>query len=99
VRSVIGPADGYLGAMGAGMTLLVIGAILAFAVTDKVPNINLPVVGLILMVAGGILIANAQRGARRERRVLRREESEDPDGPTRIVEEVEQERGDDRHSR
>lgn len=85
--------------MGAGMTLLVIGAILAFAVTDKVPNINLPVVGLILMVAGGILIANAQRGAQRERRVTRVEESDDPDDPTRIVDEVEQERGDDHHSR
>ena len=85
--------------MGTGMTLLVIGAILAFAVTDKVPNINLPVVGIILMVAGAILIANAKRGAERARRITRREESDDPDDPTRIVEEVEHERRDDRHSR
>ena len=41
----------------------------------------------------------SQRGAQRERRITRREESDDPDESTRIVEEVEQERGDDRHSR
>jgi membrane-bound ClpP family serine protease len=85
--------------MGVGMTLLIVGAILAFAVTDHVPNINLGVVGLILMVAGAIFIANARRGAQAERRVTRTEESDDPDTASRVVHEVIRERHDDRHSR
>ncbi|EWT02164.1 hypothetical protein N865_00290 [Intrasporangium oryzae NRRL B-24470] len=56
--------------MGPGVTLAVLGAILTFAVRANTPNINLPVVGIILMIAGGALIANARRG-RRERVITR----------------------------
>ena len=40
--------------LGAGIFLLAVGAILAFAVNIDVPGIDLTVVGYILMVAGAI---------------------------------------------
>jgi hypothetical protein len=72
--------------MGAGLALVVVGAILAFAVTDHMDNVNLPVVGLILMAAGAAVIANAKRTAVRERRVVERDG--DGRGTTRVVDEV-----------
>ena len=44
--------------IGAGIFLTVIGAILRFAVSDQVDNVDLRMIGLILMVAGiaGIII-------------------------------------------
>lgn len=56
--------------MGAGVTLAVVGAILTFAVRANTPNINLPVVGIILMIAGAGIIAHAKR-AKRERIITR----------------------------
>ena len=53
--------------MGGGMFLLVVGAILAFAVDDDIPGINLNVTGLILMLAGAAAIAWARHGSERER--------------------------------
>ena len=53
--------------MGGGMFLLVVGAILAFAVDDDLPGIDLNVTGLILMLAGAAAIAWARRGSERER--------------------------------
>ena len=71
--------------MGAGLVLVVTGAIFAFAVTDHVDNINLGVVGLILMIAGAAVIANAKRTSVREHTVVERH----GDGaPTRVVDEV-----------
>ena len=71
--------------MGAGITLIVIGAVLAFAVTDHVDNVNLPMVGLILMIAGAAVIANAKRSSVEERRVVER----DAEGSgTHVVDEV-----------
>ncbi|WP_210480742.1 DUF6458 family protein [Naasia sp. SYSU D00948] len=40
--------------LGAGIFLLAVGAILAFAVNVEVPGIDLTVVGYILMVAGAV---------------------------------------------
>lgn len=40
--------------LGAGIFLLAVGAILAFAVNIDVPGVDLTVVGYILMIAGGI---------------------------------------------
>jgi len=71
--------------VGAGLALVVVGAILAFAVTDHMDNVNLPVVGLILMIAGAAVIANARRDAYRERTVVEREGE---DGG-RVIDEVE----------
>ncbi len=81
--------------MGAGVLLLVVGAILAFAVQDHVPAINLPVVGLILMIAGAGIIAYARHGEQHERRIRRVEETGDPVHPTQVTEEVIREQ--DRH--
>ena len=53
--------------MGGGMFLMVLGAILAFAVDSDLPGINLNVTGLILMLAGAAAIAWARRGSERER--------------------------------
>lgn len=64
--------------MGAGVTLAVLGAILAFAVRATPPGLDLHVVGLILMVAGAALILHARRGNRRERVITRVERPSDP---------------------
>ncbi len=65
--------------LGAGIFLLAVGAILAFAVNVEVPGIDLTVVGYILMAAGvlGLLIsmmvlnrAPRDRVVTRERDVL-----------------------------
>jgi hypothetical protein len=72
--------------MGAGLSLIVVGAILALAVTDHVKNVNLPMVGLILMLAGVAVIVNGRREAYRERKTVTRE---DDDHGTRVVDEVE----------
>jgi hypothetical protein len=64
--------------MGAGVTLAVLGAILAFAVRATPPGLDLHVVGVILMVAGAALILHARRGNRRERVITRVEQPSDP---------------------
>jgi uncharacterized protein DUF6458 len=59
--------------IGASLTLLAIGAILAFAVTDKLSGIDLTVVGWILMAVGalGLILTmvfwGGASGRRRER--------------------------------
>ena len=75
--------------MGPGLFLLVLGALLAFAVKDDMPGVNLGVAGLILMVAGAAVIAHARATAQKERVVERREESSDPATPTHVVREIE----------
>jgi membrane protein implicated in regulation of membrane protease activity len=77
--------------MGTGVFLLVVGAILAFAVRDDVPGINLPITGLILMIAGAGLVAHARYSGEREKRVTLRENLPGND-ETRVVEETIQER-------
>lgn len=81
--------------MGGGVFLLVVGAILAFAVEDKVPAINLHMVGLILMLAGAAVIAHARHGQRHERVVRRVEEPLEPGESPHVVEEIIREQ--DRH--
>ena len=81
--------------MGIGVLLMVVGAILAFAVEDRVPAVNVPMVGVILMVAGAGIIAYARHGEERERRVRRVERTADPADPTHVTEEVIREH--DRH--
>lgn len=52
--------------IGLGIFLLALGAILKFAVSDAIEGINLGMIGVILMIAGGLaivvgLIQSAQR--------------------------------------
>lgn len=54
---------------GSGIALLVIGAILAFAVKDSIPGVSLTIVGYICLGAGVLaiilgLVTNAQAGRR-----------------------------------
>ena len=74
--------------MGAGVTLAVLGAILAFAVRADPAGISLPIVGVILMVAGAGLIIHARRGNSRERIITRVEQPADPSRPPRTVRET-----------
>lgn len=78
--------------VGAGLCLLVVGALLAFAVKDDMPGVNLGVAGLILMVAGAAVIAHARATGAKERTVTTREESGDPTTPTHVVQETVRER-------
>lgn len=50
--------------MGPGITLLVLGAILAFAVRADASAVDLQTVGLIFMVAGAAVIAYSRRERR-----------------------------------
>ena len=85
-------------AMTAGVTLAVIGAILAFALRADPSGIDLDVVGWILMLAGAALIWHALRGTTHERvitRVLGRPDTRRPPSAVmenRTVREVIQER-------
>ncbi len=60
--------------VGGSIFLIAVGAILRYAVTDSISGVNLATIGLILMIAGivGLLIglfmyANASRAGYRER--------------------------------
>ena len=67
--------------MGIGVALLVIGAILSFAVKDSVPGVNLAMIGYICMGGGVIalimaVVANAQANRTRNTSVV---EHRDPE--------------------
>jgi hypothetical protein len=71
--------------VGPGVTLVVIGAIFAFAIRKELPGIDIQVVGLILMVAGAAVIAHARYGRVREQKVRRVEAPQEPGAPTHSV--------------
>lgn len=50
--------------MAPGIILVIVGAILAFAVRTDAPAVDIQTVGLIFMVAGGAIIAYARREKR-----------------------------------
>lgn len=59
--------------IGASILLIAVGAILRFAVADSIEEVDLPVVGNILMICGAIglviglfMYANARRGVARD---------------------------------
>ncbi len=64
--------------MGGGIALAVLGAILTFAVRADVPGVDLHVVGIIFMVAGGGIIAWSRRSTRHEHVVTEVEEPTNP---------------------
>ncbi len=78
--------------MGAGLFLVIVGAMLTFAVKDDLDHINLPVAGLILMLAGAAVIAHARATAAKERVVTVREASGGSDASSHVVEETVRER-------
>ncbi len=70
--------------MAPGITLAVIGAVLTFAIRAQPSFIDLRVVGLILMIAGGALIWHSRRGTTHERVITRtrgRNRGDDPRSP------------------
>ncbi|CAN5234749.1 hypothetical protein BH18ACT9_BH18ACT9_21940 [soil metagenome] len=71
--------------MGIGMFMTVLGAILAFAVRDGVPGVDITTVGVILMIAGAANIAYDRRDRVHEREVTRVEDPADPALPTHTV--------------
>lgn len=73
--------------MGPGVALLIIGAILAFAVRTETPAIDVQTVGVILMLGGIAVIVHARRGERHEHEVTRIEDSADPDHPKHVYRE------------
>lgn len=64
--------------MGAGVFLTVLGALLTFAVRADLPGIDLQAAGVILMIAGVVVIMHQRRGSRHERVVTRVEDTPDP---------------------
>ena len=70
--------------MAPGITLAVIGAVLTFAIRAQPSFIDLRVVGLILMIAGAVLIWQSRRGTVHERVITRtrgRSRGDDPRSP------------------
>lgn len=65
--------------MAAGVILVILGAIFAFAVRRDSDVVNLHVVGVILLLAGAAVIWNARKGSRREREVRVVEDTSVPD--------------------
>ncbi|QNN51534.1 hypothetical protein [Nocardioides mesophilus] len=78
--------------MGAGIALVVLGAILTFAVRGEAPGIDIQTVGVILIVAGAAVIAYARRDRVHEEEVVRVEEQTDPATSTHTVRETTTER-------
>ena len=74
--------------MGIGVFLVIVGAILAFAVRRDTAVVDLQVVGLILMVAGAALIYNARRGSTKVKDTTVIDDTSDPSRPVHRVHEV-----------
>jgi hypothetical protein len=68
--------------------MAVLGAILTFAVRVDAPGVDLQVVGLILMVAGGAVIAHARRTTEREHVVTQVDTPAEPAAPQHTVHQV-----------
>jgi len=74
--------------IGGGIFLVVVGAILTFAVNAQVSGVNLDVVGIIMMIAGVVmlvvaLVMNAQRTHTSHREVLEHYEGRPGEMPPR----------------
>ncbi len=72
--------------IGGGIALIVIGAILAFGITDQFSGVDLTVIGYICMGAGFLalilaLALNAQRSHTTHREVIERHDGTTPPPP------------------
>ncbi|MDM7854900.1 DUF6458 family protein [Cellulomonas alba] len=75
--------------IGAGIFLIVVGAILSFAVSDHVSGVDLTVIGYICMGAGVLalilaLVLNAQRSNTTHREVVDVERRDVPPAPPAV---------------
>ncbi|MBC9821966.1 hypothetical protein [Terrabacter sp. MAHUQ-38] len=82
--------------MGVGVLLAVVGAILTFAVRANTSVVSLPTVGIILMIAGGLLIWQGRKGNQRRRVITREEHPHGATSPTSTVRQTIEERDIDR---
>ena len=73
--------------MGPGIFLLIVGAILTFAVRSDTSAVDLQTVGLIFLVAGGTLVYFGRNGGVRSRKVTTVEDLSDPARPVQTVSE------------
>jgi uncharacterized membrane protein len=78
--------------VGVGVLLAVVGAILTFAVRANTSVINVPIVGVILMIAGAALIWHGSKGTRRKRIITREERPSGASTPTSTVRQTIEER-------
>lgn len=74
--------------MGAGITLVIVGAILAFAVRTDGEVVDIQTVGLIFMLAGAAIIAYARREKRTKEVETHVEQRLDGDGRPYTVRET-----------
>ena len=74
--------------MRTGLFLVVLGALLAFAIDDHMDNVRLPVAGLILMAAGFLVMWQAHKTSQQEKIVTVTDSSSDPSEPTHVHEET-----------
>lgn len=74
--------------MGPAICLIVVGAMLTFAVTDRVPNLDLGVAGWILMLAGLVVAAYTILSEYSRKTMIRREQWADPDDQHHVVRQV-----------
>ncbi|MGH3372419.1 MAG: DUF6458 family protein [Nocardioidaceae bacterium] len=73
--------------MGPGITLVVLGAIMAFAVRAEASAVDVQTVGLILMLAGAAVIVHAHRTKERQEVVTHVEHGDDDSESSRVVHE------------
>jgi Domain of unknown function (DUF6458) len=73
--------------VGPGIFLIIIGAILTFAVRSEPSWLDLQIVGLIFLVVGGVLVHIGRNGATRARKVTTVEDLSDPSKPVQTVRE------------
>jgi membrane protein implicated in regulation of membrane protease activity len=74
--------------VGPGIFLLVLGAIFAFAVREDTPVLDVQTTGVILMIAGALLIYLSSRSRTRERSLVTREDLSSPEHPVHEVHET-----------
>jgi hypothetical protein len=84
----LGPGVERSSAVGPGIFLLVLGAVLTFAVREDTPLLDVQVTGLIFMIAGGALVYLSSRTKRRERSVVTRDDLSHPERPLHEVHET-----------
>ena len=75
--------------MGVGVVLVILGAILTFAIRAESSWIDIRVVGIILMTAGGLIIYFARHGRSRVTTTTLVEDTSDPDRPVQTLQEAE----------
>lgn len=81
--------------MGAGIFLVVVGAIFAFAVRGDTNFVDIQVVGIILILGGVAAIWHARRGRTTERKVTQVDDLTDPERPVHTVRESQTEQDPD----